>query len=71
MPTPSASAANVRQCPLCGDDNACGVVSGVGTCWCASVKVPETVLARVPPSLRNVACVCQRCATKSSVDGQP
>ncbi|HVW06408.1 MAG TPA: cysteine-rich CWC family protein [Vicinamibacterales bacterium] len=55
------------RCPLCGEDNACGIARGTGTCWCFAAKIPEDVLAHVPPDLRNVACVCERCA--SGLDG--
>lgn len=51
------------RCPLCGDDNACGALSGVGTCWCFSVPIPDEVIARIPPALRHVTCLCERCAT--------
>jgi hypothetical protein len=51
------------RCPLCGEDNACGVARGAGTCWCFSTKIPDDVLARVPLELRNIACVCERCAS--------
>jgi hypothetical protein len=56
-------AVDPTRCPLCGDDNACGVARGAGTCWCFSTPVPEAVLARVPPALQGVACVCERCAS--------
>lgn len=51
------------RCPLCGDDNACGAAQGAGTCWCFSLRIPEDVLERVPPEARNLACVCERCAS--------
>jgi hypothetical protein len=54
------------RCPLCGEDNACGVARGAGTCWCFATTIPEDVLARIPPELRNVGCVCERCASGRS-----
>ena len=51
------------RCPLCGDDNTCGVAAGTGQCWCFATSVPPEVLARVPEAQRDRACVCQRCAS--------
>ena len=33
-------------------------------CWCASEKIPADLLARVPDSLRNRACLCRACVEK-------
>ena len=52
-------------CPLCGAPNRCVMASGEpapGPCWCASVEIPASVLARVPADARGVACVCASCA---------
>ncbi|MGC4083877.1 MAG: cysteine-rich CWC family protein [Vicinamibacterales bacterium] len=51
------------RCPLCGENNDCGVAQSAGDCWCFSLKVPDDVLDRVPPELRDKVCVCERCAT--------
>ena len=51
------------RCPLCQGDNDCGTARGSGTCWCFSARIPEDVLERVPPQLRDQACVCERCAS--------
>lgn len=49
-------------CPLCGDNNRCGVVAGAYSttpCWCRNVGVPWTLMAAqpeyaLPPNLRTV-----------------
>lgn len=51
------------RCPLCGEDNACGARRGAGTCWCFSIQISDEVIERIPPALRNVACLCERCAS--------
>jgi cysteine-rich CWC protein len=51
------------RCPLCGQDNTCGMASGAATCWCFATEVPAEVLERVPPALRGLACVCEPCAS--------
>jgi prepilin-type processing-associated H-X9-DG protein/prepilin-type N-terminal cleavage/methylation domain-containing protein len=51
-------------CPLCGKPNDCQLCSPAthkGPCWCASVEIPESLLARVPEAQRNRACVCRNC----------
>jgi hypothetical protein len=53
-----------ESCPLCGGPNdcqLCGVGSHKGPCWCASIAVPEELLARVAPELKNRACICRQC----------
>ena len=52
-----------RACPLCGESNVCGMAAGAGTCWCFATKVPNEVLARVPPEAQDLACVCAACAS--------
>ena len=51
-------------CPLCGEANACqlcAVATHKGPCWCVRVEIPGELLARVPESLHNRACLCQNC----------
>jgi hypothetical protein len=51
-------------CPLCARPNdcqLCGVDSHKGPCWCASVTVPEELLAQVAPEMKNRACICRQC----------
>lgn len=53
-----------EHCPLCGGPNDCQLCS-VGTykgpCWCEKPSIPDPLLARVPPELRNQACICPAC----------
>ncbi len=57
-----ASGLDAGQCPLCGQSNdcqLCTVNAYKGPCWCATVDVPDaTLLQRVPPDLKNRACIC-------------
>jgi len=55
---------DASQCPLCGGPNNCQLCTTSaykGHCWCATVNVPDKLLARVPAELRNRACVCREC----------
>jgi len=63
--TPHASG-GAESCPLCGGPNECQLCSTAaykGPCWCASVNIPEELLARVPAESRKRACICQECVT--------
>ena len=51
------------ECPLCGRGNGCGAVQGQDTCWCFNATISVEALARVPPELVGVACLCRDCAT--------
>ncbi|MGE3344810.1 MAG: cysteine-rich CWC family protein [Vicinamibacterales bacterium] len=69
-PRPAATTpVDPTRCPICGDDNRCGAERGAGSCWCHAVRIPESVLDKVPPAARNVACVCERCAFERRADG--
>lgn len=55
------------RCPLCGNPNNCQLCTHAaykGPCWCAKVKIPEALLAQVPPDLKNKACICSDCVMK-------
>ena len=52
------------RCPLCGDDNACGMAAGASACWCFTATIPPEVLARVPEPAQRRACICEACATR-------
>jgi hypothetical protein len=58
------SVSDPANCPLCGEPNQCQL-SAVGAsdrpCWCASMKFPPEVLARVPADQVNKSCICKRC----------
>lgn len=57
-------AVDPSRCPLCGDENDCGMVKGKATCWCYSVTILPEVLDRVPVEARGIACVCRACASQ-------
>lgn len=50
------------RCPLCGEDNLCGVANGRATCWCYTERIPADVRERIPPYARGIACICPKCA---------
>jgi uncharacterized protein (TIGR00290 family) len=52
------------DCPLCGATNECAAAAGRDSCWCFFERIPAGVQERVPPYARNLACICQTCATK-------
>ena len=49
------------HCPLCGNNNDCGVAAGQESCWCFTEPVPPEILKRIPARAHGIACVCQRC----------
>lgn len=49
------------RCPLCGEDNHCGVANGTATCWCYTERIPRDVRERIPPYARDVVCICPKC----------
>ena len=58
---------NPSQCPLCGRANECQLCTLAaykGPCWCAKVKIPEELIARLPADARNRACFCRDCVMK-------
>ncbi len=58
---------NPELCPLCNQLNGCPLCSAdvhKGPCWCASLTIPEELLARLPPELRNKACLCRQCVAE-------
>lgn len=62
--TSNDASLDAAKCPLCGRPNECQLCTAAaykGPCWCATVSIPEELLARVPPELRNKACICRAC----------
>ncbi|MCA6062192.1 cysteine-rich CWC family protein [Thalassolituus marinus] len=55
-------------CPLCGEENRCGLkqASVEQTCWCfsADVSIPQALLDKVPVDQRHKACICLSCITE-------
>jgi len=64
----AASAIDASRCPLCGAANACAMeverLTGQpqAPCWCMDADFSASLLARVPPERRRMACICARCA---------
>ena len=61
-------------CPLCGGPNACAPArSGrfAEACWCEGVAIERDVLARIPPALRDAACLCPACARGAAPQAGP
>jgi uncharacterized protein (TIGR00290 family) len=54
------------NCPLCGASNDCAAAEGRDSCWCFYERIPAEVQNRVPPYARNLACICQACATSNA-----
>jgi hypothetical protein len=48
-------------CPLCQRPNRCEASSANGRCWCFDIQVPAGLLAQLPESQRNTACICREC----------
>ncbi len=52
------------HCPFCGQANGCQLCTPAaykGPCWCATMEIPDELLARVPAEQRNRACICAEC----------
>ena len=65
---------NPSRCPLCGGPNDCRLCSSAapaGDCWCATVEIPDALIARVPPALRRRACICRNCITAFHQESVP
>ncbi|MGA9174339.1 MAG: cysteine-rich CWC family protein [Thermoactinomyces sp.] len=54
------------NCPICGQDNACGNLSDRPheTCWCTDEIFPREIFALVPPEQLNKSCICRDCLEK-------
>jgi hypothetical protein len=55
-------------CPVCGQPNQCAMEIQKATgleqqaCWCTHVDFSRDLLARIPPELQGMSCICARCA---------
>ncbi len=64
----TGTAPDPARCPLCGGPNGCAMETQRRTgepqppCWCVTAQFTEALLARVPESARNKACICATCA---------
>ena len=55
------------RCPICGTPNECSAAltgSFSELYWFSSIQFSSHVLALVPDSKRDKACICRACATK-------
>ncbi|OYU44532.1 MAG: hypothetical protein CFE44_12450 [Burkholderiales bacterium PBB4] len=58
-------------CPLCHQPNQCAMEMERATgqkqppCWCTQASFSAELLARIPETARNQACVCASCARTS------
>ncbi|MGB1263191.1 MAG: cysteine-rich CWC family protein [Cognaticolwellia sp.] len=57
------SAIDQSQCPLCQQNNLCGV-NGSTPCWCVNSDIKRELLQQVPAELSGKSCVCQPCINK-------
>jgi len=67
MNSPLSNILDAGYCPLCGQPNDCQLCTVAvykGPCWCATVKIPEELIARIPFELQNRACICPACVMK-------
>ncbi|HEY4102411.1 MAG TPA: cysteine-rich CWC family protein [Polyangiaceae bacterium] len=53
-------------CPVCGEQNACGLSQGKSECWCFGAEIEQAALARVPSEKKNRTCLCARCAAATT-----
>ena len=65
MNQPSGSV-DPKRCPLCGNENECGMLEGQGKCWCFTAIIAEAVIGQVPEEARDLACICEKCAKQPS-----
>lgn len=55
------------MCPLCQANNYCGV-NDTKPCWCMAESIPKPLLEKVPPNLKNKACICKACVEKFNLE---
>ncbi|HBP48658.1 helicase [Pseudomonas sp. FSL R10-0056] len=56
-------------CPACGARNDCSMASpdiAAQSCWCHTVNIDPKVIQALPLELRDLACLCPRCANVAS-----
>ncbi len=59
---------NQPNCPLCNNNNLCGVNDTTKPCWCTLNKVPNELIQQVPESKKGKSCICQACIKKFNLD---
>ena len=52
-----------KRCPLCGDDNQCGMKTDpqAAGCWCRTAEFGAAI-ARLPVEAVGEVCICASCA---------
>lgn len=63
------STCDPSRCPLCLHPNECGMVDGIGTCWCFESSVSRERVDRTPFDADCDACLCQTCLLGSLFPG--
>ena len=69
--TTGAAVIDVSRCPLCGESNRCAMEVERETgeaqppCWCMQADFSNAPLAKLPESMRGLACICARCAAET------
>ena len=63
-----ANTMTVDRCPICNGGNACNV-EDAKNCWCMKVEIPQQARDIVPETLKDVSCICQKCAEKYRIEG--
>ncbi|HEX8596428.1 MAG TPA: cysteine-rich CWC family protein [Pseudomonas sp.] len=61
----STSTIDPNRCPACGFSNRCALAdprTADQACWCFSVTIDPALIQALPQALRNLACLCPRCA---------
>ncbi len=51
-----------KICPICEQENNCGLLQGKSQCWCFNRKFPSELLELV--SEKELSCICDKCLEK-------
>ena len=53
-------------CPVCGEENKCGMLRGIdhNECWCTKVEFDKEIFELIPEEYRGISCVCLSCVGK-------
>lgn len=61
----NTTATDPTLCPVCGFNNRCTLADPRTVdqaCWCFSETIDPKLLEALPDEIRNLACLCPRCA---------
>jgi len=53
----------MNKCPICYDENHCGLVEGKQSCWCMNLTIPDKVLT-LTGGIKD-RCICKTCIQKN------